>query len=321
MIATLVQRGRGGLRHVRRWLAKVNPAERELRELYRLLYSEVHDLDQSRELRKESTRAAFARQWSDLPKGEYLLSDPWFRQNVDHILCRQELLLDPSWFTQPPKKVLDAGCGNGRWAYGFCKLGANITCVDAAESAIRTTRDATAGFNNPKRFVQTTLETLDQKIDPASFDLAFSWGVLHHCESYSTALRKVAGTVKPGGMIYLYLYGRDSLSAEEELDLFRERVNYNVFMDDQARDRFLLRKARGNPNRVHNLHDIYAPLINRRFSFAEVESQLAGLGFKQITRTIQHTEIFVRAVRGEADYSAHTLAPKSPPYWFEGHHL
>jgi SAM-dependent methyltransferase len=158
-------------------------------------------------------------------------------------------------------------------------------------------------------------------VEPASFDLAFSWGVLHHCESYTTALRNVAGAVKPGGLIYLYLYGRDSVPLEDDLRLFRSRVRYNLFMNAAERERFLLRLARGNPDRVHGLHDIYAPLVNRRFTFDEVERQLTGLGFGQITRTIHHTEIFVRAVKGEGDYSRHTLSPKTPPYWFEGHHL
>jgi 2-polyprenyl-3-methyl-5-hydroxy-6-metoxy-1,4-benzoquinol methylase len=321
MIATLVQRARTALRAIRRRLAKLNPAERELCALYRHLYAQVHDLDNARELRPQGTREAFARQWKDLPQGEYLLSDPWFREHVDAILCRQELLIDPRWFSQPVKRVLDAGCGNGRWAYGFSKLGADVTCVDAAESAIRAAREATAAFSNPRRFIQTPLEALDRMVEPASFDLAFSWGVLHHCESYSTSLRNVAGAVRPGGLIYLYLYGVDSLTGEEELELFRARVKYNVLMDSAARDRFLLKKAGGNPDRVHPLHDIYAPLVNRRFSFEQVENQLAALGFKQITRTIRHTEIFVRAVKGDADYSPYLLGPKSPPYWFEGHYL
>lgn len=287
--------------------------------LFRSLYRRAHDLDHAMEFRANSTRAAFSKQWKEHPEGEYLLTDPWFRENVDRVLSEQEILLKRDWFNG--KSVVDAGCGNGRWAYGFSKLGANVTCVDQADSALSAARGAIAGFSNNQAFVKSTLEDLDQKLPPESFDLAFSWGVIHHCVSYNRSLRNVARLVKPGGVIYLYLYGRESLPLAEDIQLFKKRFAYNMLMTDKMRTRFLNRVAGGDPNQVHIQHDIYAPIINRRFTFDEVRTQLESLGFTDVTRTIDHTEVFVRATKGDVDLSQWNLAKKQPPYWFQGHNL
>lgn len=293
--------------------------KREINVLYKLLYDKVHDLDQSLEIIPKSTLDSFSHQWSEFPTGEYLLSDSWFRKNVDTILSTQEILLKKEWFQG--KKVLDAGCGNGRWAFGFSKLGADVTCVDANLSALNATEEVLDGFSNDKRFIHTPLEDLDQHVAPGSFDLAFSWGVIHHCGSFTKALRNVANAVKKDGVIYLYLYGRESLEIEEDVELFKKRVLYNSLLNSKQRYDFLLKAAGGDKNKVHNVHDIYAPLINRRLEFTQVKSMLESLGFSQIMRTINHSELFVRAVKGDCDYKTVSLEPKHGPYWFQGRHL
>lgn len=287
--------------------------------LYKILYDQVHDLNFARELTPNSTRSTFSHQWESYPEGEYLLSDPWFRANVDRILTEQEILLRPEWFNG--RKVLDAGCGNGRWAYGFCKLGADLTCVDQSEQALNSTRHALQDFKNPTQFVRSPLENLREVLPERSFDLVFSWGVLHHCSSYNESLANVASMVSETGILYLYLYGRESVSMEEDIRLFKKRVAYNVLFSDVQKYQFLLKQAKGDKNKVHTYHDIYAPLVNRRFTFEEVAEQLTKLGFKNVTRTIRHSEVFVRATRGDARIEDYSLPPKEPPYWFQGHHI
>ena len=73
--------------------------------------------------------------------------------------------------------------------------------------------------------------------------------------------------VKEGGIIYLYLYGRETNSMEEDLDLFKKRVHYNLMLDEEEQYRFLYEEANGDITRIHNLHDNYAPLVNRRHEF------------------------------------------------------
>jgi 2-polyprenyl-3-methyl-5-hydroxy-6-metoxy-1,4-benzoquinol methylase len=288
---------------------------RDTRALYQVLYAQVHDLDHALDLAQYSTAGAFGRQWQDFPEGEGLLSDIWFRERVVEILTAEEILLAPDWFRG--KTVLDAGCGVGRWSYGFSQLGANLTCVDVNKNALDTTAEAISAFDNPQRFICTALEDLSDHVPAMGFDLVFCWGVAHHCASFTRVLDNLARAVGPGGVLYLYLYGRESLSVEDDLRLFRDRVAYNVLMSDQERMAFLLQAAGGDRNQLNSVHDIYAPLINRRFTFGEVEQMLGARGFHHCVRTIDHTEVFVRATRSPEDLAGLTLRPHAAPYWFE----
>jgi hypothetical protein len=130
----------------------------------------------------------------------------------------------------------------------------------------------------------------------------------------------VCDRVKEGGILYLYLYGRESLPLPDDIELFKERVRFYL-MQPEDKHQFLLNKAGGDEQAVHNLHDYYAPLINRRFDFSDIQKALEDAGFQDVTRTIHHSELFIRAVKGNADEYHRTwfLPAKTPPYWFEYH--
>jgi len=284
--------------------------------IYRLLYEMVHDLDGSLDFAVRQTERAFSTQWSNLPSGQALLSDTWFRDNVDMILSREEIQVAPEWFKG--KWILDAGCGNGRWAYGFAKLGANIVAVDVNESAVHAAKEALRKFEVEKHFRVSRLEDLGRDLPRREYDLVFCWGVLHHCGNFSKALSSLTELVGRQGMLYLYLYGRKSLNYEQDMLLFKKRILFNTLPDDDSRYEFLLREAHNNVSKVHNLHDLYAPLINRRFQFDYIRELLKTKGFGDVTRTIEDTELFVRAIKSGSEefYRIWALPKKGPPYWF-----
>jgi len=288
----------------------------EIDAIYGLLYLLVNDLDGSK-LLPSRTQSQFDVQWRLFPEGEGLLSDLWFRDNVDKILCEQELLIRSEWF--PGRRVLDAGCGNGRWAYGFSKLGVDLTCVDGSQSAIDSTKEAIKSFRNRQTFIRSALEELDRHVNENSFDLVFCWGVLHHVANFTRALDNLARAAKEGGVIYIYLYGRESLSIKKDLELFKERLIYNFLLNDDEKMQFLLKKARGDKRKLHKFHDIYSPIINRRLEFDSVVRMLQERGFGDVERTIDSSELFVRAFKGGCGSELRKqLLPKArPPYWFQ----
>jgi len=297
--------------------ARLARVEQELSTVYAALYEMAHDNDEAAAFAARKTVAAFGHQWASIPEGKFMLSDPIFKAEVEQIITRQELLIDAAWF--PGRNVLDAGCGGGRWSYGLAKLGARVTAVDTNPSALSATRAALAELNAPAEFVRSSLEDVGQKLPPESFDLVWSWGVLHHCTSFTKSLCGLASLLKPGGLLHLYLYGRASIGLADDVTLFKERMRYNFLSTEAERREFLRVKSIGHGLDTHHVHDIYSPLINRRYEFTEIKDMLETLGFTNIERPIEHSEVWVTAVKGEdAEIVRRYGLPKHPaPYWFE----
>src|SRR5438067_13840098 len=69
---------------------------------------------------QQQTRDSFNYQWRSLPEGQAMLSNPkWKSTAAAQIL--EYTALPRDWFCG--KRVLDAGCGQGRWTYGLASLG------------------------------------------------------------------------------------------------------------------------------------------------------------------------------------------------------
>lgn len=290
----------------------------EIDGLYRLLYDLAHDLDNSPDFITRITEKNFGIQWDEFNSGEALLDDSWFKDNVVRILTEEEIQISEDWFKG--KWILDAGCGQGRWSYGLAKMGANVVAVDVNESAIRQTQTALSSLNVEKEFYQCPLEDIDQLFGERKFDLVFSWGVIHHCKSFTRSFNNLTSLVKDTGILYIYLYGRESIPYDEDIELFKIRLHYNLLPGKKEKEEFLLKLAKGNRNKVHNYHDIYAPLINRRLEYDNVREMLADRGFSQIFRTIEHTELFIRGIKEKnpGDFPRNYILPKAKkPFWFE----
>lgn len=100
------------------------------------------------------------------------------------------------------KRVLDAGCGSGRFAYFAAKYGAEVWAIDlgpAVEVARRNTE--TLGY---VQVVQADLHYPPFALE--SFDFIYSIGVLHHLSDPEAAFQNLLRYLKPGGEIQVYLY-------------------------------------------------------------------------------------------------------------------
>ncbi|MEP6811483.1 MAG: class I SAM-dependent methyltransferase [Actinomycetota bacterium] len=107
------------------------------------------------------------------------------------------------------KDVLEVGCGSGIAVQLFAEAGANVTAVDLTPWAVETTRARLAAFGLEGTVREADGESLP--FDEASFDLVFSWGVIHHTSDMGRALRELIRVCRTGGRLVLMLYHRRSL--------------------------------------------------------------------------------------------------------------
>ena len=104
------------------------------------------------------------------------------------------------------KRVLDAGCGMGRYARVAAEAGAHVVGMDLSE-AVRAARDISAGLENPASYVRGDLLRLP--FAPAAFDHIYSLGVLDHTPDPRRAFLGLAKLLKPGGRIAVWVYQRE----------------------------------------------------------------------------------------------------------------
>ncbi|MBF0417951.1 MAG: class I SAM-dependent methyltransferase, partial [Magnetococcales bacterium] len=151
---------------------------------------------------KSYTRDSFDFQWRDMPDGNWIENVPEIKEREPKLVCRYSGL-PREWFAG--KQVLDAGCGSGRFSWSMASMGATVTAIDQSEAGVANTQTACAEFGDKVEVIQHNL-LAPLPIDK-QFDLVWSFGVLHHTGDTYRAFRHVARHVKPGGLIFLMIYG------------------------------------------------------------------------------------------------------------------
>jgi predicted RNA methylase len=106
---------------------------------------------------------------------------------------------------------LDIGCGSGLFSLAAVRLGCKrLLAVDLDPNSVETTRKtlqryAPSGANWDCKRVSVF------DLDPTmigTFDVVYSWGVLHHTGAMYKAIEKAAAMVAPNGTLTLALYGK-----------------------------------------------------------------------------------------------------------------
>ena len=159
---------------------------------------------------RQINRDFYSRHAADFDRTRHSVGWPGWRRVTEVATARHRVPATTDVEATTPLRVLDLGCGNGRFALflernpelrrrqPFTYLG-----IDLSPELIDHARTATAGLNHV-RFQRGDMEgcaTLD-----AACDLVTLFGVLHHLPGFEfrrRALARAASAVAPGGLLAL----------------------------------------------------------------------------------------------------------------------
>jgi ubiquinone/menaquinone biosynthesis C-methylase UbiE len=175
---------------------------------------EGFDMNDSREstseIESESLKETVHAFWQRQSCGEIYAAGDDFRSQLD-AQSRQRYLLEPyivdfaRFHEGAGQDVLEIGVGMGadhlRWAKSGPK---SLTGVDLTERAISFTQQRLAAEGLHSKLQTADAENLP--FDNDSFDIVYSWGVLHHTPHTQNALDEVCRVLKPGGKSRIMIY-------------------------------------------------------------------------------------------------------------------
>lgn len=104
------------------------------------------------------------------------------------------------------KKVLEIGCGIGTDTQSFAEAGAKVTAVDLSENSITIARDRMSLHDLSVDFYQGNAEILSSYVPEDSFDLVYSFGVLHHTANPERAYLEIKKFMRPDTVFKIMVY-------------------------------------------------------------------------------------------------------------------
>ena len=133
-------------------------------------------------------------------------SNELFEESVQLFYRRFEANgFDLKWFEG--KRCLDVGCGGGRYSIAMARLGAEVAGIDISGEGLE---DARKRVRSEKVTFQEA-DACHLSFPDASFDFVCCSGVLHHIPSSWMVWNEIARVLKPGGLLYLMVYGAGGL--------------------------------------------------------------------------------------------------------------
>jgi ubiquinone/menaquinone biosynthesis C-methylase UbiE len=182
------------------------------------------------------TQADVRRWWTENPmtydwRGEI----PFEPGSAEHLAEVERRFLAEAWFAQAPgsppfsglihfaelqgKDVLEIGCGTGVHARLLAEAGARLTAVDLTPTAIELTKRRLDLAHLDADVREADAESLP--FPDASFDVVWSWGVIHHSEHTDRVVAEIARVLRPGGRLALMVYHRSSITFWVNYVLYR----------------------------------------------------------------------------------------------------
>ncbi|MEY4117083.1 MAG: hypothetical protein RLZZ116_411 [Planctomycetota bacterium] len=193
-------------------------------------------------------------------------------------------------------RTLEIGVGLGADHQSFVEGGADMHGVDLTPRAIEHTQRRLALFGLQSKLAVGDAENLP--FAEESFDLVYSWGVLHHSPDTPRAFKEVLRVLRKGGTARIMIYSKWSLIG---LMLW---LRYGL--------------ARGRP--FTSLREIYDKYLEspgtKAYTIAEARELCAGFSEVRIRTVLTHGDLLASGAGQRHQGALLSLARKVWPRWF-----
>ena len=147
--------------------------------------------------------------WNEASCGERLYLGGLTRQDYQQqAVQRYELepyiLRFADFSASKGRDVLEIGVGLGADHQQFAEAGATLHGIDLTPRAVEHTQRRLGAFDLESSLAVGDAEHL--AFPDGSFDLVYSWGVIHHSPDTATAAREIHRVLKPGGIAKIMIY-------------------------------------------------------------------------------------------------------------------
>jgi ubiquinone/menaquinone biosynthesis C-methylase UbiE len=148
---------------------------------------------------------------------EYAESDKYTKSYYEEIerhryAVEPEIIEFANFPSGKGKKLLEIGVGAGSDFSNWIKNGADANGIDLTEEAIGHVKKRLELFHLEAESLQVD-DAENLSFDENTFDIIYSWGVIHHSPNTEKALDEIIRVLKPGGEAKIMIYNRKSLLA------------------------------------------------------------------------------------------------------------
>jgi len=212
-------------------------------------------------------------------------------------------------YLRPEFKILENGCGKGKWVIHFSELGYDIEGLDWSQETINKLLSV---YPKAKCYVKDSRNT---EFENNRYDIILSFGTFEHVpEGPQKAIMESLRILKRGGILICTMpYYSPFLRVKVLLKEFYRKIKY---------DKIKYRKYREDKMQLNNSYDIYPSMIHfdgeleffeYYFSSKQFKKYFSGFNVKIIkyARVFKNDGLFFvfGSLIGKWDYSKGVLVP------------
>lgn len=164
----------------------------------------------------EELKSEVADYWNNQPCGTHVVSDMEFSREYSDAIEAHRYTVEPNIFSFAQftrwrgQKLLEVGVGAGTDFIQWVRAGTQAHGIDLTKEGIELVQKRLEVYGLQAEKLQVA-DCENIPYPDNSFDIVYSWGVIHHTPDTPKAFREIVRVCRPGGTCKIMVYHRRSL--------------------------------------------------------------------------------------------------------------